>query len=526
MRTAALALLIAPLLTMGCREHSIHFPSLPVGEHLAAEAGADVAWDTNGDGKGDYFYQYGDPGPDGAAMVWRIGYDRDGDAKPDEWIIPSQLDRSGALHLVVILDGINYDVASEYYKQGGLRLLHPPSRVIAPYPTMTDMCLEDMLNHVPVAGFEAEYYDPENNAVIGGKWAYITGSNQPYNQLLNYRANLIWDAVGYVFPSWVFRREMDHAKRQLELENKRDFLAYFVSTAGVGTKKGKAGHVQVLQDVQRLVNQVIWERRGLAHVTIVTDHGHTYTQAVRAPLDTHLKERGWDLGASLTDDDDVVLIEFGLVTYASASTRRPARLAADLAEAEGVDLVSYPERYAPDSAPDQAQPGPATAAEPDTPGDTDQAMRLVVLSGEGGKALIYRRLGSSGRLVYEPVDGDPLKLKGLLPSGPRDNTYYAADSLDVTVQHEYPAPLERLWRAHFGLVKNPPNVIVSLKDGYYYGSEGFAGFVDVASTHGGLNRINSTAFIMSTLPLPALMRTRDIPAVLREATGREFPPAR
>ena len=94
----------------------------------------------------------------------------------------------------------------------------------------------------------------------------------------------------------------------------------------------------------------------------------------------------------------------------------------------------------------------------------------------------------------------------------------------ATTQHEYPAALERLWRAHFGMVENPPDVIVSLKDDYYSGAGGFAAFAKVASTHGGLNKSNSTTFIMSTAgPLPPVMQSADIPKAMKTLTGADWP---
>ncbi len=501
------------LIVSGCRRYAIHFPEESLGSEAAEKAGADVAWDTDGDGQADYFYGFrngGPPADPARSRVWKIGYDRNEDALPDEWIRLDQLDRSGALHLVIILDGISWSVAKEYYDEGGLSLLGSPSKVIAPYPTMTDMSIQDLLNGIPVAGFEAEYFDPEDNHVVGGKWAYITGGNQPYNDVLNYRANLIWDAVGYVFPGWVFRRELDDAKRNLEIYRSPNYLAYLVSSAGVGTARGAQGQMDVLRDVDRLINQVVWERRGLVHMTLISDHGHSYTPSVRADLDEHLKQAGWNLTGSLSGARDAVIIRFGLVTYASISTWQPGKLAQDLIDAEGVDLISYRRKE----------------QDPKTPDDENtDAMRLVVLSPDGGKAYIDRPVKTGQAVLrYHPVQGDPLKLKDLLSPGP--DGAYQAGSLEVMADHVYPLPLRRLWRAHFGLVENPPDVIVSLKDGYYFGSKGFAGFVDVASTHGSLNRNNSTAFIMSTMPLGPVMESRQVPAALTEATGRVFPPRR
>jgi hypothetical protein len=132
----------------------------------------------------------------------------------------------------------------------------------------------------------------------------------------------------------------------------------------------------------------------------------------------------------------------------------------------------------------------------------------------------------AGRYSYQPASGDPLKLKEILPTlrADADGYYDANEMLAGTCMHAYPAGPERLWRAHFGIVANPPDVIVSLADDYYSGSRGLGGFVKVASTHGGLNYRNTTAFIMSTTgPLPPLIRSREVPANMTGLTGQAWP---
>ncbi len=94
----------------------------------------------------------------------------------------------------------------------------------------------------------------------------------------------------------------------------------------------------------------------------------------------------------------------------------------------------------------------------------------------------------------------------------------------ATADCQYPDPLLRLWRAHFSLAQHTPDVIISLADQYYAGSKGFDVFVSIASTHGGLNKANSTTFIMSTAgPLPPLMRSADISPNVTRLLHRPWP---
>jgi len=474
-------------LPMGCRK-PVHFPesSIPAA---AADAGAVGAYDTTGDGRADFF-TFANAG----GRINRIGYATGTDGQAGAIVDLDAIRPAQARHLVLILDGLAYDLVRKYYDEGGLRMFHAPGRVVAPYPTMTDLCMEDLFNYLPCRGFESLYFDRKVNRLVGGSAAYLEGHNEPYNRLLQYRASLLWDAIGYLYPAQVFGKELNDAKRIFDAAKTQEMIAYFVSSAGVGTRMGADGQRRSLQQIERLIRQVLHETRGLTKVTLLADHGHSYTPGRRIALEEHLTARGWKLRESLRGDDDVVYVRFGLVTYATFAARRPARLATDLIAAEGVELASYADQGA-----------------------------AVVLGRDGAKAVVRHK---AGRFAYEATAGDPLKLKKILASVPADGGgYYDADALlAATATHEYPAPLQRIWRAHFALVENPPDVIVSLADAFYAGSKSFAGSVRVASTHGGLNYTNTVTFVMSTIgPLPKVMRSRDVAGHLARLLGRPWP---
>jgi hypothetical protein len=482
----SLPLLAGLVLAAGCRK-PVFFPAethFPMPSHFVGRA-----FDVDADGKPEFFLL-----PGAGGRFDRIAYDRDGDWRADEAVSLDAIDFARCRHLVIILDGVGYDLVKEYRDKGGLRLFHPPSRVIAPYPTLTDVCMEDLLGYTPCEGFEAEYYDHRAGKMTGGSRRYLRGDNAPYNRLLHYRANLILDAVAYVKPWEVFGKEVNDAKRLFDKREAQEMRAYFVSSAGVGTRKGARGHRMCLERIEQLVHQIVWETRGLVKVTLLADHGHSYTPAKRVPMEKHLKSKGWRLTSRLRGDKDVAYIRFGLETYLSLAARRPAELAADTVACKGVELASY------------ADGG-----------------RAVVLGRDGAKAVIAQK---GGRFSYKAESGDPLKLEAILAKLKSDGEgFFGADELlAATVGHEYPAPLQRIWRAHFALVGDPADVIVSLFDEYYSGSTGFGGFVNIASTHGGLNRRNSTTFIMSTAgPLPPLMRSADVPRHMKALTGRDWP---
>lgn len=472
---------------VGCRK-PIHFPVTSLTEQATA-AGAYRAYDTDENGKADFYLFTNDAG-----RVNAIGYAAGAQARCDEKIDLDAIDPDDCRHLVLILDGVGYDLVSRYYDVGRLRVFHRPSRVVAPYPTLTELSLTDAFGLKPCRGFEAMYFDRKANRIRGGSMDYLSGKNEPYNELLQYRANMIWDAIGYIAPAEVFGKEVNDAKRLFDRNKSREVLAYFVSSAGVSTAGAAAGQLDCLERIEQFVNQVIQETRGRTKVTLLADHGHSYTPATRIPLEAHLKERGWRVTSRLRRKKDVAYIRFGLETYASLSTNEPAALAEDLIGCEGVALASF-----------------AAGRE------------VVVLASGGARAVIRQK---DARYAYKATRGDPLKLKPILAKLRADaaGCYDADELLAATITHVYPAPLQRLWRAHFSLAENRPDVLISLEDWFYSGSTGFGRMVDIASTHGGLNYNNSVTFIMSTAgALPAVMRAGDIPRHMAKLFGEPWP---
>ncbi|HOD83095.1 MAG TPA: hypothetical protein PKG77_16890 [Phycisphaerae bacterium] len=145
----------------GC-EKPVSFPALSLDE-AAKAAGAWQAFDTNGDGKADFFLL-----ADATGRVDRIAYDRDGDQKGDEIVNLDHLRAAQCRHLVIVLDGFGHDVVKAFRDEGHFRMFHPPSRLITVYPSMTDMAMEEIFDSVPCPAYEALYYDRRRNKLAGG----------------------------------------------------------------------------------------------------------------------------------------------------------------------------------------------------------------------------------------------------------------------------------------------------------------------------------------------------------------------
>jgi len=490
-RGAGLAWLVlaAACLALGGCSNAVRFPDAPLA--VVGTLPGEHAYDANFDGDADFF-EY----ENGEGRIDRIAYDRNGDAKADFRVALDDLPLDRCRHLVIMLDGFGYDVVKRYYDAGGLRVFHAPSRVVVPYPAMTDIATADLLGDFACRASQAKYFDVPHNRVAGSATGYITYENEAYARLFTYRELKRWDGIAYFWAGPVFKKELSDLKKLFDKRRTREIVATLVSSAAVSTQDGEAGQMAALRRVDQLVNQIIWETHGLVKITLLADHGHSYTPPERLDVESFLKERGWRLAKKLNRPTDYYIERLGLITVACLWTQSPAALAQDLIRCGGVSLASY--------------------------ADGDAAM---VLSPDGGRAAIRKR---GEAYSYEAAAVDPLLLKPILEQLTANDGYYGGDALlAATATHVFPDPLHRLWRAHFGQVENPPSVIISLDDRYCIGWSFFARLVRIASTHGSLNYRNSVTFIMSTAgPLPPVMRSRDVPRHLSTLLGEPWPTGR
>jgi len=438
-----------------------------------------VAYDVNDDGQPDYWQD-----ADAAGRIVELRFDEDGDASPEKTVRLDAASRN-VPHLVIALDGVPFDLVRELYEQGRFRLFHPPARLISCFPSMTDLAFSLVFDSERCLGCEALYFDPVRNTLSDGNAVYLNGTNAKWAEKLAYRCSFWWDANAYLNPQAVFEHEMRGISRAFRRVETGQAFGYTVATAGLGTRGGRDAVIRYLETIDRLCEQIVYRRRGQVRLTLLADHGHNLTHNRRVSLKRHLREAGFDPSKQLDDPKDVVVVEYGLVTYAALSTNDPQAVADAVLTHPGVDLVAY------------AQGGQIVVRNPEG---------LAHVAKEGDR---YR---------YQADSGDPLQLAPVLADlaeqGRVSRHGWVDDRalFDATATHVYPDPLHRLWLAFNGLVQRTPDVLVCFRDGYAHGSKMFDFFIGGAdSTHGSLNRINSTTFVMTMLgELPPALRPEDV----------------
>ncbi len=484
-----LLLMLLGALVGGCAAAAPRiFPVAPVGSSMASRE-----YDLDGDGRADVRESLGRDG-----LVNELEADLDGDGSfelsIDRATQSSASDAPPRRHLVILLDSVAFEQVRQLRESGRFRWFHPPSRVISPFPVMTDPCLNELFGVSPGLAVESLHFDGAK--LKSGLDTYLGGANAPWQARCDYQLWSLLHGESYANPHPWFDHEMRRTHDRFLASDRNAFVSYFVSTSALMIQSGRDGHQSALIRLDRLCQQLMLETRGRLEITLLSDHGHNFTPSRRIALDEELRRCGYRVGAALRDPRDVVLPAWGLVTCASVHARSPQRVAGDLVGLEGVELAAY---RLDDSA-------------------------VAVLSRDG-----FARIRRDGdRYAYEAVRGDPLRLAsiaaGLRASGRLSGNgnsgggEFAADAdwFAATADHEFPDPLFRLWRAFDGLFVHTPDVLLSLDDGVFFGSKTFDRMMAGAAIHGNLRAAGSTAFVMTTAgPLPPVMRMNEVSAALR-----------
>lgn len=421
-----------------------------------------------------------------------------GDGVREEFTAPGGApDRVGKPQrwLVVCLDGVPFAIMNKLWQQGHFREFFPPGKLISTFPSDTEVALTALLGAPPVPGYEHRFFDRSRNCLRGGALWTVLGGPIPYLRQLDYTQAGIWKALHFLFPQRVFRADLGRFKQAFRQSGKPCFLAHLSSTDALF-------HVLELPEVERLllevevaVRELYLEEGGRLGVLLFSDHGNTLQPCRLVPLREELQHRGWRLVHRLRRAEDVVAPAYGLVGFIAlyCHPEQRGRLAEDVVSMDGVDLVVF----------------------------LETETNATVLSPGGQRARVA--WSGNGCYRYEPLSGDPLRLLPVLE--PRTSSeagvYRIADSelRTLLLAHKpYPDALARIQAWARSYVSNRCDVLVSLQPGYYYGKPIFEWFVDLVSSHGGLDEASSIGFAMASRPLPACMRLEE----LLEAAGIPF----
>lgn len=407
--------------------------------------------------------------------------------------------------LLLALDGVPHELITTAQGRGLFENFNRPTRLLSPFPTMTNVALSAMFNASPPPGYESLYFDRNARELRGGIRKYI-GRRTPdkipssYMDELDYQEPLAFEFLIYVAAETVWRSDMQRFRERFHAAPlDRDYFAFLKATDGLLHSHGPKRLGIALESLNQILREIQQFCGRETEIVLFSDHGMNLRENRRANLVRHLRGQGFQVGSTLIDRGNraVSIPAFGLCSYAAAycvGEELIPEVAQTLVDEPGVDFTVYRDGLD------------------------------VVINGHRGSARIERRVANGDSFYrYVTTHGDPLNLepiaKSLQVAGRLEGDGFGHDStwFEQTNSHAYPDALANiyssLWRPR---VKHTADVLISLRDGYYFGWSPFGRMVRLAATHGNAQSPSSNAFMMSThRELPECVRADNARVLLR-----------
>ena len=265
-------------------------------------------YDVDSDGAGDFAVLADERG-----NFDLIAYDDDEDGEFDRTYRLSEYADSEVPHFIVLLDSIPYQPARERYEEGEWSFFAPPTKVIAPFPTMSGVIFSQIMGVAPMDSANNRYYDARTGRHHDGIWARIWGHTNAWQRPLHYRASYMQNGLAFLEPRPWFGAELALAKGAFDESGDRETIVYIASTSGMMSKYGSEGLEEILDGFERLCMQVIYERDGAVKISALSDHGHNLMPPTRMDLEPALRAAGFVPSDRLQSARDVVIDLDGLV---------------------------------------------------------------------------------------------------------------------------------------------------------------------------------------------------------------------
>lgn len=446
---------------------------------------------------------------DGAIDTWRLDSSRDG--QPDIAELDTDFDgridrlqvshpkaefidvsdpepRAGRRKLAVCLDGVPFEDMATLWDQGYFREFARPGKLISSFPSLSDIALTELLQTGRVPGYENLYFDIQSNQIAGGATSTVSKVRMPYLDALDYDEPGIFKGLAYLIPIRIYHADLGRFRKRYAASHLPAYVAHICSTDSVCHVLNREQFLKLLLEVDRLLREIYIQHRGQIELIVFSDHGNSHVQNRRIDLDGFLAQNGFRIESAIRSENSVVIPAFGLVGALPVYSKpqNAPKLARLLASHEAVDFTVYL-----------------------------GGQRIQICSSRG---LAVIEAKDHGRfLKYTTVDGDPLELKPVMQRMVEHQQFNAegfasADSwFAATATHEYANAIDAIYQGLTDHVINPANLLVSLKDGYHYGSPFFDRLVTMRSTHGNLRSTSMTGFFMRNGPMPtAVLPAREL----------------
>ena len=181
--------------------------------------------------------------------------------------------------LLLCLDGVPHELIVRAQNRGLFEFFNRPTRLLSPFPTMTNVALSAMLCASPPAGYESLYFDRKTRQLEGGVRKYLgwrTPDKIPssYMDELDYQEPLMFEFLIYVAPETVWRSDMQRFREGfLGTPQNRDYFAFLKATDGLLHTHGPARLGIALQSLDAILKEIREVCGDETEIVLFSDHG-------------------------------------------------------------------------------------------------------------------------------------------------------------------------------------------------------------------------------------------------------------
>lgn len=248
--------------------------------------------------------------------------------------------------LVLAIDGIPYDVFADAQREGLFAALFPAARMLAPFPSLTDVSFTTILHAEPSAAYEDKYYDRAAGEVRGGLGERIGGDYRglaPFHAVLDWEPPSTWGGAVYLAPGRVAEAELVRAATFIRESDDPELVVYLGSTDGLGHEEGWGALRAHLRRIDAVLTRLLAEGVGNRRVVLFSDHGMSDGGSHRYDLEGALERGGYRLADRIEGPADVVVPAYGLIGSLQLYTAcgEEEGVARALVAAEGADFAAW-----------------------------------------------------------------------------------------------------------------------------------------------------------------------------------------
>lgn len=389
--------------------------------------------------------------------------------------------------LFIALDGIDYQLMAELKKEGYFKSFNHPIPLISTFPSATTIGFTGLFQPLgihKVPGYEVRFYSKKQNKIIGGTPFDIYKIPIKYKYFFDaFRHQMHEKAMMYSFPGVAGRQDLQNTEKVIMNSTKNVVFTYLGGTDGsahiLGRKRTK--HFLKFMDsyLQKLQNRYFKQHKKPLRIVMFSDHGF-YTARMRNikinKMKSSLKSNGFNLTTKIKNKNDIVTVQFGLLSGGVLFTKSKDRkkIASIISKTKGMDLVFW---------------------------KNDSNKKIYITNSRD--EIAYFEYKSKSTYRYKTLTGDPLNYLATLKKHKHNENQWLSEKTwqKLTYNLRYPDAGFRLYGAFFDLVENSANIMFSTKENYQYGSLsakiGTYLRFGHKGTHGSLLQEASYAFAMS-----------------------------